>query len=288
MTAVRDLLSALPAGYSTLFDRLLAAVEPDERIRGCWLSGSVARGVADAGSDLDVVVAVRDEDFGAFAAGWREWLATITPTVIARELPGRSGSFYSVTARCERFDVVALPVSQLLDSTQPALVTVMDRDALTARVTIAQPSRGPDPVRMLEIVEEFYRQQAIFPAAVVARQDWLLGVVGVVNTQTMLYQLLVEANQPLPMMGIKQWSARLTSDQRQALEALPVPEPNRDSVIAAMLATRETFRTLGRRTVSGLGVAWPDTLDQAVDAYYAKELSSWSAARTTANDTSAE
>ncbi len=288
MTGVRDLLSALPAGYSALFDRLVAAVEPDDRIRACWLSGSVGRGVADAGSDLDVVLAVTDEDFAEFAERWRDWLATVTPAIIARELPGMPGSFYSVTATCERFDVVALPVSRLMESSQPALVTVMDRDNLTGRVVIEQPSRGPDGQRMLEIVEEFYRQQTIFPAAVVARQDWLLGVVGVINTQTMLYQLLVEANQPLPVMGIKQWSARLTPDQRLALEGLPVPQPNRDSVIAAMLAAREAFRTLGRRTVSGLGVAWPENLDEAVADYYAKELSSWSAARTTANDTSAE
>lgn len=288
MTAVRELLAALPAGYSALFDRLVAAVRPDERIRGCWLSGSIARGVADAGSDLDVVVAVADDDFAEFAERWRDWLATVAPVIIARELPGMPGSFYSVTATCERFDVVALPVSRLVESAQAALVTVMDRDNLTARITVEQPSRGPDGERMLEIVEEFYRQQAIFPAAVVARQDWLLGVVGVINTQTMLYQLLVEANQPLPVMGIKQWSARLTPDQRLALEGLPVPQPNRDSVIAAMLAVREAFRTLGRRTVSRLGVAWPEQLDEALADYYAKELSSWSADRTAANDTSAE
>ena len=59
---------------------------------------------------------------------------------------------------------------------------------------------------MAEIVEEFFRQQAIFPAAVVARRDWLLGVVGVDTTQQPAYRLFVETNQPLHI-GIKQWSA---------------------------------------------------------------------------------
>jgi hypothetical protein len=33
---------------------------------------------------------------------------------------------------------------------------------------------------------------------VVAREDWLLGVVGVQYIQMLLYQLFVESNQPLP------------------------------------------------------------------------------------------
>ena len=48
--AARAALAPLPAGYRGLFDRLLAVVQTDERVRGMWLSGSVARGVADAGS----------------------------------------------------------------------------------------------------------------------------------------------------------------------------------------------------------------------------------------------
>ena len=74
-----------------------------------WLGGSLGRGVADAGSDLDVVVAIAAGSFDGFAAGWRDWLAAITPTVLARELPRLPGSFYSVTPECLRLDVVAEP-----------------------------------------------------------------------------------------------------------------------------------------------------------------------------------
>lgn len=287
-TEARDRLAVLPAGYTALFDNLVVVVEPDQRIRGVWLSGSVGRGSPDAGSDLDVVLAVRDDAFAAFAQDWRIWLGRVTPTVIARELPGMPGSFYSVTETCERFDVVTEPVSRLLASPHTPLVPVLDRDGLTERLAVEQLARQPNPERIAEIVEEFYRQQAIFPAAVVAREDWLLGVVGVVNTQTMLYQLLVETNQPLPVMGVKQWSARLTDDQRRALESLPVPQPDRAEVVAAMLAVRQAFRTLGRGAVEQLGLTWPEYVDAAVADYYSRELAASNADLTTVKDTSGE
>jgi hypothetical protein len=39
------------------------------------------------------------------------------------------------------------------------------------------------------LVEEFLRQQANFPASVVTREDWLLGVVAIEQVHLMLYQL---------------------------------------------------------------------------------------------------
>src|SRR4051794_23140924 len=104
--AVLDALAPLPAGYRELFRRLLQGVEPDQRVRLVELSGSVGRGTADAGSDLDVVLGVEETSYDGFCGGWREWLAAVTPTVIAREIPGLSGAYYSVTPQCLRFDVV--------------------------------------------------------------------------------------------------------------------------------------------------------------------------------------
>jgi hypothetical protein len=66
-----------------LFDRAAAMFAADERVRGMWVHGSLARGAADAASDLDLVLAVRDADFGEFAGQWRAWLAAITPTLTA-------------------------------------------------------------------------------------------------------------------------------------------------------------------------------------------------------------
>lgn len=262
-------LEALPPAYDPLFHRAVDVLVADERVRAVWLGGSVARGVADAGSDLDLVVAVRDDALESFRADWPRWLGAITPTVLTRLAPT---FLHSVTATCERLDVVIEPVSAVATSPVTYRLPVHDPDGLAALVPAPPPPRGPDVAVLRATAEEFLRMQAIFPAAVVAREDWLLGVVGVQDNQRKLYELFVEANQPLPVMGVKQWSARLTPAQREVLLALPVPGPDRDELVAALRATQHAWRTDGRAALEAAGGEWPIALDDAVVAYWARVL----------------
>lgn len=264
-------LDVLTPGYGPLFDRVLAVVEPDERIRAVWLSGSLARGVADAASDLDLVIAVRDEDHAAFASDWRGWLAGITPTVLARPLPSPPGSFFCVTATCERFDVVVEAAGAVAASPHRHRLPVLDRDGLDALVPPAGAEPGPDPARLAGLVEEFFRQQVNLPTVTI-RRDWLLGVVAVQQVHLLLYQLFVAANAPLPPMGIKQWSARLHPDQRRLLESLPVPAPEEASVMAARQAAVDAFVRASRPLLAAHGVPWPAELQRAVTLHLAREL----------------
>ncbi|TMC07204.1 MAG: hypothetical protein E6J41_16570 [Chloroflexi bacterium] len=263
-------LAALPADYGPLFDRAVAVLGGDERVRAVWLAGALARGAADAASDLDFVVAVRDDDFEPFAAAWHDWLAAISPTLVARELPGLPGSFYALTPACLRFDVVTERVSRIGASEGGARLPVLDRDGLHARLP-APAERRPDPARIAYLVEECLRQAANFPTVTV-RGDWLLGVVAVQEVHLMLYQLFVEANQPSPPMGAKRWSAKLTAAQAAALAALPVPQPRRESVLEARQAALRAFLEQARPIAARCGVPWPDALEAAVRDFLRREL----------------
>jgi hypothetical protein len=280
-------LRPLPTGYADLFAKVLSAAESDDRIRAVWLSGSIGRGVADAGSDLDVVLAVAPAEFAAFATAWRDWLARVTPTVLARELPRLPGSFYSVTPDCLRLDVLAERAGAARPADLTRRILVLDKDATASEVAASRAdagpdvrgfdvggsdAAGPDPARLAELVAEFLRQMAIFPAAVVARQDWPLGIVGVQGAQLLLYQLFVEANQPLPPMGVKQWSAKLTPRQRQICACLPAPTAGRQSVLAAMRATAAAFRHEAQAVLAASDVPWPTDFDRAVRRYWQAEL----------------
>src|ERR1700722_9822708 len=121
-----DGLAVYPAGYQTLFERAAHVFHTDPRVRGMWLHGALARGAADPGSDLDIDVAVIDDEFDAFAASWREWLAEITPTVSVLPVAGLPGSFYALTPTCERMDVICERLSQLSISQLTRRVTVFD------------------------------------------------------------------------------------------------------------------------------------------------------------------
>jgi hypothetical protein len=263
-------LAALPAAYGPIFDRAVRVLGADERVRGIWLAGALGRGAADAASDLDLAIAVRDDDFDAFAAGWRDWLAAISPTLVARELPGRPGSFYALTPTCERFDVITERVGELGTAQSGARLAVLDRDGLDARLPAPAP-RQPNAARIAYLIEECLRQAANFPTVTV-RDDWLLGVVAVQEVHLMLYQLFVESNQPVPAMGPKQWSAKLTLAQRAVLLALPVPQPRRESVLPARHAALRAFIEHARPIAERCGVPWPAELEAAVRDFLRREL----------------
>lgn len=272
-TAWEGALDPLPDGYRDLFEKVRVVAEADDRVRALWLSGSLAKGTADVGSDLDVLVAIRDEDLDSFAEGWREWLESITTPLVARPLTFAPGSFYSTNVDCLRLDVVAEPVGKLPESPFATRVLVFDKDGVDAQVPEEGPARpGPDPEKMAWLAEEYFRQLALFPQAVAGRQDWLMGVVGVQGNRQMLYDVFVQANQPLPPMGVKQWSKKLTAAQQAVLKALPPLDATPESVTAGMRATADAWATAGREALESAGVEWPERLATAARAYFDREL----------------
>jgi hypothetical protein len=258
-------LRLMPQSYRVLLDRATEIFQADDRVRGMWLHGAIARGAHDAGSDLDIDIAVRDEDFDTFAAESASWWAKITPTVSRREMAHMPGSFFALTPTCERLDVVTERVSDLSTSTLTRRITVFDRDNLTAQVPIpTDPDASPEVIGFC--IEETLRQAANFPIVLI-RQDWLLGVVAVQQIHFLLYELFAEANKPMPPTGPKQWSYKLTAEQRKALESLPIPQAEHTSIIAARQAALRLFEGQAAVVAQRHGVVWPTELAAAVHAY---------------------
>jgi aromatic ring-cleaving dioxygenase len=256
-----DALDALSAGHRALFERAREVCDADERVRALWLSGSVARGDADAASDVDLIVAVRDDAVDDFALGWRAWLARITPTVIARPLPFLPGSFYSVTPGRERLDVVVEPVGKLGATFFRTRRLVFDRDDLHARIPAPAPAQGPSGERIAFLIEEFFRDYGMADV-VVTRRDLLLGHEAIHLIRGLLYQLFCEANAPLPPSGVKQWSAKLDADQRALLERLPTGGSTFETMVAAQDAVARAFIDSAREIATANGVTWPEELEE--------------------------
>lgn len=258
-------LSPMAQGYQALLDRATEVFLADERVRAMWLHGAYAQGAHDAGSDLDIDIAVRDEDFDTFTAESTSWWAKITSTVSRNQIGTMPGSFFALTPTCERVDVLTERVSDLPTSFLTRRVTVFDHDGLTAQVPKpSDPGAHPEAIRYS--IEETLRQAANFPIVLV-RQDWLMGVVAVQSIHMLLYQLFTESNKPMPPSGPKQWSYKLTSDQRKALESLPVPQAERTSIIAARQVALRLFEKEASGIAQRHGVGWPSELATAVHAY---------------------
>jgi hypothetical protein len=217
MAAVRS-PDWVPPGYEPLLASATAVFEADERVRAMWVHGSVARGDADEVSDLDVIVAVRDQALAEFAAGWRERLAGITATVMARSTFGATGSWLSITPGGLRFDLWVEPVSQVGRSEVTDRRLVFDRDGLEALVPAP---REPAPASQAKLDD--LRAWASDCLALCAGGDaGALARLELVHTlRWILYEAMAEANRPLPVIGLKQWSAKLTAAQRRQFEGLP-------------------------------------------------------------------
>jgi hypothetical protein len=258
-------LQPMPQSYQALLDRATEVFWADERVRAMWLHGAVARGAHDAGSDLDIDIAVRDEDFDTLIAESPSWWAKITPSVSWRAMATMPGSFFALTPTCERVDVVTERVSDLPASKLTRRITVFDRDNLTAHVPKPN-DPDPNPEVLRYCIEETLRQAANFPIVLI-RQDWLLGVVAVQQIHLFLYELFSEANKPMPATGPKQWSYKLTAEQRKALERLPVPQAERTSIIAARQAALRLFEERASAVALLHRVVWPSELAVAVHAY---------------------
>lgn len=262
--AVREAVAPLEQGYAEILELLVEALADDDRIRALWLGGSVGRGVADAGSDLDLVVTVTDVAELSDPSSW-----DVLDPIITLPIPGMPGCFAFTTHDGLRVDVVLERSDEVARSSYTHRVRVFDRDGLRPP-SPSDESGTPDVAKMQALVSEFLRQSAIFPAAVVAREDWLLGQVSVQHYLRMLYELLVESNQPLPVMGVKQWSSRLTADQQDLLRTLPAPVAQRESVVVAMQTVREALRTHGRAALESAGGTWPTEVDDAMAAYWVR------------------
>lgn len=265
-------LAPLPEPYHRLYATLLATCEPDERIRGLWLSGSLARGVADAGSDLDLLVAVADDAYEDFARNWRSWLDSVTPTLLTKQIPAPILIFTSLTPEMCRVDGVFERVSQLPESRFRTRITVIDRDGLDDLIPLRVDGPGPDLDKIAGIMSEFWRVQAIFPFMINQRKDLLVARSGVDVSSQLLYELFVETNQPLPPMGVKQFSRRLTDEQRPILQAIPAYGADRDSLVIADLWVCDAMATHGRAAAERVGAVYPTELADAVRGFLGRTV----------------
>jgi hypothetical protein len=209
-------VGALPPGYAHLLDRVTAVCSADERVRALWVHGSVARGEADADSDLDVIAAVADDALEAFGDDWRGRIDAITPTVMARRFPGPGGSLLTITPGGERLDMWIEAAGDVSASVVRDRMTVFDRDGLDASVPPRDPPAGPSPEKFASL-----RAWDAAVRAVAAGADELLALEVTHALRWILYEAYVETNRPLPHTALKRWSSKLTPEQRARFDVLP-------------------------------------------------------------------
>ena len=96
--------------------RLIEAVQSDERIVGLLQAGSGSEGHADQWSDLDVFLFVRDADLEAFLQEWKRWIESCGQLLLAYHPEGQMGIAWSIFHADPvplRVDFRFIPASQI-------------------------------------------------------------------------------------------------------------------------------------------------------------------------------
>jgi hypothetical protein len=271
------------ATHERLIEALRVHAQEDARIRAAWLEGSFARGTADAGSDLDLHLAVEDEAFEAFCDGAREWMSAVSqPHGNAMLRFGARRMFSWTLDDWVRFDLFLEPASSVAGPARPVEPRVLfDRDGLTSTLRVA-PEETFDAAAHTQRLIEMLLSGFTFPARLAAREEW--GSLQL-NALLVIFQFIVPAMllQRHPEQAFRPHLHNerfLDADQRERTDAL-VSElarafatlPPEEAAVRDVHATLETTLLAELRAAAEAhDVPWPEEAEATVRRFLRDEL----------------
>jgi predicted nucleotidyltransferase len=238
-------------------------------IRALYLSGSHGAGLADAWSDIDFVAVVPEDALNGFPEVWRPAVDLLGKPVLWRVRPGSSVLINAITPDWLRIDVLAIPESHF--ATKSGKTVLFDHDGLLERRPETSGSGRKDDARLRWEFEEFIRILGLLPVAM-GREEYLNAVTGIFHLRNLLIDLLIEETGAPHRGGALHLNRLIAPVQKDLLGGLSVPEPTRDSAIAAHLAYAAVYLPRARRLAEDRGIDWPESFEQATWAHLKSEL----------------
>lgn len=267
MTAAASAPIAQRAFLADLTPRLRA----DRRIRAAWLIGSLARGTADAFSDVDLLLAIAADALPAIVVDWRAFVAAFSPTIALQRIgPDTQPTLVAIAPGCLRFDLTLcaadLPRTYGYDAAQ----LLFDHDNVAARTTFTPRASASPAERLPALVQEFIRCLGLTPV-VIGRGELLIARQGLAIMQNLLIDLLLLENGGR-VGGGKHLDRYLTAEQRALLASSPPLELTRDSLLANQLAVARLFLPRARRLMDTHNLPYPAEFEREVLAYLQDSL----------------
>jgi len=250
---------------------ITAALEPEDRIRGLFLGGSHANGMADAWSDLDFVVTTPEGLTDDIAALWRGAVGQVGEIVLWRDRLVRPALINAVLEGGVRIDLIALKPEQAGHHTRAGLKPLIDRDGFHAALRPGGETPQTPPARLRYGFDEFLRVLGLLPIAL-GREEYLNGVTGVFHLRNLLVDLMIEETAAPHRGGALHLNRLITQEQKAALARLPIPAPDRESLIAAHLAYAEAYLPRAKGLAQARGVDWPAGFEAATWEYLGDTL----------------
>lgn len=255
-----------------IVERIVAVLEADPRVAAIWLGGSLARGNADAFSDVDIAILIDDADVPSFIAQLDRVVDRIGPTVYRRQMRlGENTILVAITPEWLRFDLGIHATSEIETRSFRHVALLFDRRGFGERLRRAESTEAIPAERFTFIVQEFLRVLGLLPV-VIGREEYLVGMEGVVLLRRYLTDFFIAANGIVDRGGALRLNPLLQPEQRSMLAELPPIAPTRDAVIAGHLACAKRFLPLARELSVERGFAYPDDLARAMIEHLHRSL----------------
>jgi len=262
------------AKLTTFVEQAAVVLRKDERIRILWLTGSLAKGTADAQSDVDLRAAVRATDFATLGQWWQDLLSQVASLVWKYRWPGPADEAIlgAITADYLRFDVVIQSLRDSRPRTLEAARLLFDKDGEAQHFLLTTPSAHDPYAHLSVLVEEFIRVLGMLPI-VVERNDVPIGMEGQLALHSMLISLLLLENGIDRMTtGKRQVAALLNDEQRAILAQVPSLAPTMQSLIQGRVAYGRLFLPRAQRLMEAHGQVYPEAFEAATKRHLGETL----------------
>lgn len=240
-------------------------------LHALFLSGSFGRGDADPVSDVDLIALVEPDHHAALAAAWRALLADLMPIAHWAERRQPVWLLNAIGDDWLRCDLLILDSGALAGRARSQLRALYDPASVLAALPATVPSARPDPARIAATIAEFIRIIGLLPV-IVARSEWVTGAEGTAHLRRLFTNLLLEEVPEPDRGGALHLGRLLPPDHMALLAALPYPQPDRDSVIAAHLDLAHAFLPRARALAQRYGVVWPEHFEAMTRRHLATVL----------------
>lgn len=267
MSGVEEVCARLRPGYPELARHLIEALAADARVQCVLVTGSLATGLADRYSDLDLSVVVNNADavaglLGALPGliGDLAYSATLTR--------GPVRVFTAVTVDWLRVDVLLEPRAVATRRPHPPHLVAFDRDHSVSELPAAEQAPPPAP---RPLVEEFVRVLGLLDV-VMGRSEYFVGTQGVMLLRQYLVELFHAENGQPHTGGAKRVTHTLTAEQAALLATQPPLNGDREAVIAGHLAAAHVFLPRARRLLDQQRLPWPTTFAAATRRHLQRTL----------------
>ena len=255
-----------------LLEVLQGAFEADRRVRGVWLTGSMARQEHDAFSDADLLLVVREAVRESFVRGWNDFIGRVTELVFTQATKAPTGDLFThITSEWVRFDVTILQTDELATRSPQSVRVLLDRDDLTSVVGSRHMPYEVGPEDLQALVCEFIRVLGLLPV-VVGRSDYIAAASGACLLRSMHLRLLGLRLSPEERGGALKISTSLSSHRQALVEGLPAIEATKRSTIEFHQTCARAFLEEARKLAGECGAVWPSDFEVAARSHWHREL----------------